>query len=140
MKEAAEATTMVHAQKGDKHVIGLSNLTVLLVKDDGCWYAQGLEIDYAAAGATQEEAKQNFGYGLKMTIKEHLIMHGGVDKLLQVAPQEAWTEAFQMSHSLKSYSMIQLHDLGLSDVEIKKANLPFSQIEFVESEVTAQAA
>lgn len=87
-----ESTEVLHAHVGDDHLVGVKALRVLLLKDGSGWFAQGLEIDYASSGGDLEEVKKNFETGLSLTIKEHLIMYGTIEKLLKIAPQEAWKE------------------------------------------------
>ena len=96
--EPAMGTTVVHAQAegGSNHIVGVKALHVMLVEDSSCWFAQGLEIDYAAVGLTLDEAKNNFANGLTATIHEHLLLHGGIDNLLKPAKQSAWEEYYEM--------------------------------------------
>lgn len=133
-KKAHETIALHASDGGDNHLVGLGGLRVLLMEDSGCWFAQGLEIDYAAAGATIDEVKENFGKGLAATIREHLIMHGGFEKLLQIAPPDVWKEAFQSHVTLSKYSTIQFHAFGLSEKEAEGTNFPFKKIVFVEPE------
>ena len=97
-------------------------------------------MDYAAVGKTLDQVKKNFESGLSKTIKEHLKMHGGIDKLLQIAPQEAWTEFLNASGdgSVKlSFSMVDAHDFAPAVQQAKvgkKTALPFDKIVYVEPE------
>jgi len=106
-------TKAYHAQNEGKHLVCVDALRVMIIKDGKSWFAQGLEIDYASAGSSVEEAKKNFGLGLKMTIGEHLQMYGHIENLLQVAPQEAWNEYINSGALKMDYSTVQLHDLGI---------------------------
>lgn len=132
--ESAEA---IHLPNGDQHIVGIKALKVLLSNDCGMWFAQGLEIDYASAGETIEEAKVNFESGLKKTVTEHLKLHGSIDNLLKIAPQEVWDEYYgtQYTCERQKYSTIQFHDL-CSDKELvsNKTYFPFKEIAFIEQE------
>lgn len=92
MKPKPKGAEAIHVQAGDDHVVGLKALRVLLCPDGAGWYAQGLEIDYAATGSTMEETKENFEAGLAKTIAENVRMHGSIQKMLKVAPQDVWSE------------------------------------------------
>lgn len=123
----------IHAQDGDDHVVTVSHLRVMLSKDDTGWFAQGLEIDYAAAGADMEETKKNFETGFFKTVHEHLELHGSIEKLLIVAPQEAWAEFFKKPKDsvAQSFSCFQFHSIieGLSLP--KNFEFPFDRIAFI---------
>jgi hypothetical protein len=89
---AASATEVFHLEDGENALVGVKALRVMLCPDGPLWFAQGLEIDYAAAGETMESAKANFENGLALTIQEHLTLHGKLEKFLRIAPQEVWDE------------------------------------------------
>jgi hypothetical protein len=75
-------------QTEEHHVVGLGNLRVVIVPDDGSWFAQGLDIDYAAQGEDIEEAKANFARGLRATINQHIQLYGNIKRLLKPAAPE----------------------------------------------------
>ena len=141
MSAATEhVTEAIHATDGEgNHVVHVKSLSVLLSHDDGDWFAQSLEIDYAAAGSTVEEVKENFAKGLSATILEHLRLHGEIDNLLKPAPQDAWTEFYAADpSSLKQkVSTIQFHCLkdgmptGLLEEKMLQ-RFPFREIKFLE--------
>lgn len=133
INESAEA---IHVPNGDQHIVGIKALKVLLSNDCGMWFAQGLEIDYASAGNTIEEAKDKFESGLKKTIAEHLILHGSIENLLKIAPQEVWDEYYGAKFVCKrqKYSTVQFHDLCEKNdhLEFDKTQFPFNEIAFIE--------
>ena len=61
-----------HLQQDNNHQVVLKSLHVVMCEDDGMWFAQGLEIDYAAYGKTIEQAQKHFELGMVATIHEHL--------------------------------------------------------------------
>jgi len=129
-------TAALHVQAGAKHVVGVKDLRVILTRDGNSWFAQGLEIDYAAAGASIEEAKENFGEGLGLTIIEHLTLNGNINKLLKIAPPEAWNEYLHAPPGgIKSYSTIVACEIfEEEDDKIKaKIGFPFENIVFLKS-------
>ena len=96
-------------EDGSANVVGIGNLRVMITNDDGSWFAQALEIDYAAQGDTEEDVKQRFEKGLEATIDEHLQIHGTIEKLLQPAPQEVWVEMFKTAEKGKLFSQVSVH-------------------------------
>lgn len=124
-------TVALHGHSGSNHVVGIGNLHVLIVKDkeDQSWFAQGLEIDYAAEGASQGEVRQNFQNGLTSTIREHLKVYGSIETLLQVAPREAWIELYKAA-KVATHSQFSVHKLSEFSDE-----LPFEGIQYIEQVV-----
>ena len=113
-KSKPVTTSAIHASTPDgmHHLVGLGNIRVLLLPDGNAWFAQGLEIDYAAQGETLEEAKKEFEDGLEAMVQEHLRVHGHIKKLLQVAPNEMWTIANDLTGAkLKRYSQVTHHHI-----------------------------
>jgi hypothetical protein len=140
-RQKQRATELVHLTDGERHVVGLKALRVMLSHDESGWFAQGLEIDYAAAGKSMEEVKANFELGLALTMREHLKMHGGLEKLLQVAPQEAWQEFLDAPPDAvkASYSTVMATELfgRLRKSEKSDVQFPFDAIQFVNPEPVA---
>lgn len=143
-KKKVVATEAFHMTDGkNKHVVGVKALQVLLLKDGDGWFAQGLQIDYAACGDSIAAAKKNFETGLAHTIGEHLVMYGDIEKLLKVAPQEAWHEYLHApADSIKQdYSTIQAIECFevAADAEVM-SSFPFSGIEFIEKQPSRATA
>jgi hypothetical protein len=130
MKNSA---TAVHARNddGSEHVVGIGNLRVLLLKDEGSWFAQGLDIDYFAQGSSLADAQRRFQSGLLETIDVHLRTYGNVDGVLQPAPAEVWAELLHALPLRRLYSQISFHkgEKGESNLAV----LPFSGVEFYEA-------
>jgi hypothetical protein len=76
------------------------DLRVMLVADGQFWFAQGMDVDYAAQGSTMEEARANFVHGLQLTAREHMRWRHNLDKLLEPAPRRAWREFYTMRHTV----------------------------------------
>lgn len=94
----APRATAVHAsaatKDGSAHLVHIRNLQVVLTVRDGCWFAQGLEIDYAAEGDSLDSVKRTFEEGLALTINANLRRFGHIHHLLKrQAPPEAWKMA-----------------------------------------------
>lgn len=138
-KVRSHVTEAFHICDGEHHVVGVKALQVLLSNDGDGWFAQGLQIDYSACGATIDEAKKNFEKGLALTIAEHLRMYGEIDRLLKVAPQDAWNEYLQApAEAIKAgYSAIEAFSavarrIGKKAGEKKnRMQIPFDVIHFL---------
>lgn len=65
-------------------------MTVLIVPDGPSYFAQGVDEDYAAQGATVEEAKAHFLRGLELT-KDLQIRHFGETRI-GPAPEEVLSD------------------------------------------------
>lgn len=109
-----EPCSVVQGQSkdGKVHVVGISALKVVIVKDgENAWFAQGLDIDYAAEGTSVENVKDNFENGLTATLHQHLLVYSNLNKLLKPAPPEIWQEMFY-SHVIGVFVVnIHLHSL-----------------------------
>lgn len=82
----------IHTTSGSTHVVHIGNLRVLIVNDDSSWFANGLEIDYAAQGSSLKDVKHRFERGLAATIDQHLKVYGSIDRILKPAPEDVWVE------------------------------------------------
>lgn len=116
----------VHARDNDdRHAVALGAIRVILCEDDSEWFAQGIEIDYAASGRTLEDVQQRFEQGLEATIHEHLKRFGTIDGILKYAP-EAWRKELTPSREFH-FDMVTAVDLRFGmDV------LPFDRIVFLQ--------
>lgn len=122
----------VHADAGDTHVVILKDIRVFLVPDGSGWYAQALDLDYAAGGNSIEEAKEKFQIGLAETVREHLKYFGSIKKFLVPAPPDDWKEYLDAPESLNLYSTVDAFDLVKQAGEtIEKEDFPFGEIKFL---------
>lgn len=103
-------TRAIEVGVDSQYVVGLKALRVVIKQDDGGFFAQGLEIDYAASGDSLDEVKENFETGLGLTISKHLEMFGTIRKMLKLAPQPVWDEYLESDQKL-SYSDTFFTDL-----------------------------
>lgn len=72
------------------HLVQIVDLQVWVFRDGEHWVAQGLDIDYAAAGETLDEVRMHFSKGLCATIEEHLKKFKTIDALIRPAPRDVW--------------------------------------------------
>jgi len=111
-REGAEGSaTVFHGKAEDgTNVVGIGNIRVVVTQDEDSWFAQGLEIDYAAQGKTLKDVRKQFEEGLSATVHEHLRVFGTINKLLRVAPPDVWRELYGTAGSRRfRFSQISLH-------------------------------
>jgi hypothetical protein len=132
--------TVFHAKTKDGkiNVVAVNALKVVIARDGAGWFAQGLDIDYAAGGSTPDVAKANFENGLVASIDLHLKAYNSISKLLKPAPQAVWQEMFygpligQNTTQAKNYHQISVH----SPDQIKMFTF-FQNIEYFELALAA---
>ena len=56
----ASTPHVIHIKQQHNHAVCVAALRVIISEGDGGWYAEGVEIDYAAFGQTIEEVQLNF--------------------------------------------------------------------------------
>jgi hypothetical protein len=133
---APDEAIAIHAKHkdGEHHLVGFGNIRVIIVADGAAFFAQGLEIDYAAQGATITEVKRNFEIGLEATIEQHLKIYGNIKRLLQPAPLAVWQELVPEKPALhSSYWHISEH-------VIEHGALPYQGINYLVSHAAQGAA
>lgn len=105
-------TTAAHIQTvDDQHAVVLSALRVMVERDGESWFAQGIEIDYAASGTSIDDVKERFERGLKRTIEENLRRYQSIARILRWAPAEVVAE-FDQCQQRFSFSHVSYHDLS----------------------------
>lgn len=135
-KAKSLSATAMHVSHEGNHLVGIGNLRVVIVQDESSWFAQGLEIDYAAQGESLDQVKKSFEDGLCWTIHEHLRVYGNIEQFLKPAPPEVWKEMlYDQLANVNHYSQFSWHQ-DLSENAV--TNLPFARIEYLQRE--AQAA
>jgi hypothetical protein len=137
-KKKGAVTAAVHTHEGNTHVVSLSALRVMLLEDTNGWFAQGLEIDYAASGASLDEVKKNFEDGFCATMHEHLTMYGNIERFLTVANKAAWDEFYHPPKNAvqQTFSCVQFHDLEAAK-PFEGVQLPFDRLAFISRDSSA---
>ena len=126
----------IHIQHKDgvPHLVGFGNIRVIIVPDGAAFFAQGLEIDYAAQGSSVDEVKSNFEVGLEATVDQHLKIYGNIKGLLQPAPAAIWQELVPEKTALhNSYWHVSEHT-------IEHSALPYEGINYLVAAVAQNAA
>ncbi len=109
------------------HAVIVDTLRVLIEKDGAGWYAQGLEIDYAAGGSSIEDVKQRFQEGLIDTMHEHLRVYGSLTNMIHPAPKEEWEKYTTQKdqHTLTTVALVA-REGALPEM------LPYKEIAYLE--------
>lgn len=129
--------SVLHLEGDDEHAVLIQSLRVVIVQDGDQWFAQGLELDYAAAGTSQDDVKSRFENGLSATIHEHLKVYGTVERMLKVAPQEAWNLWLAQG---QRYNLDHTSFHAIDTIDVIEHGFPFTGIAYLQSEGLAQAA
>ena len=107
-------------KKGNAFAVFLAHIKVLVLNDDGSWFAQGLDIDYAAQGTSLEDVKKRFEDGLEKTLIEHLKSRGNISGVLQVAPKQYWEKYYQQpSHWVYTYGGVHIMEPQSVDLQFQ---------------------
>ena len=137
-KDIDEEALAVHlaTEQGTGHVVGIGNIRVLINKEENVWYAQGLEIDYVAQGKTIEDVKKAFEDGLTATIHENIRVHGTIEHVLKVAPQNIWEEVLNPNVISKKFTQVSVHQIEAMK-SISLGLLPFQGIAYLQRDEAA---
>ncbi|MBI1955183.1 MAG: hypothetical protein HYS38_02205 [Acidobacteria bacterium] len=113
---------------------GIGDLRVVICPDGDFWFAQGLEIDYAAQGKSPKDAKKQFSDGLSATVEQHLQIYGNIEKLLKAAPPEVWKDTLLSAGAIaKRYSAVMLYHVERQAVpDSIQGVFPFQGINYLE--------
>lgn len=92
--ETPSFTCMAHVQKGNAHGVA-AQLHVLITESiDGGFVAQGIEIDYAATGETEEAARDHFAKGFVATVRAYLRRGRDLSGLFKSEPPAEFRQAY----------------------------------------------
>lgn len=117
-----------HSSKVHRHAIAIKSMRVIIVEDGEQWFAQSLDIDYAASGSTLESVKANFEKGLSATIKAHLKSFGSIERIMKAPNISDWMSLIKDATSRQyDFSMGECHILE------DELQLPFGQIQYIEN-------
>ena len=130
--------TEAHYDVSDKENVkaAVKALHVLLCQEGGAWSAQGVEINYAASGMSIVEAIKNFGEGLALTVVQHLLIRGNLDKVLVFAPKEVLDEWSKTSPAeVKEVGFVAIatmfKDANVAKPEEAARKFPFEGIQYI---------
>lgn len=98
----------------------------VLITDDGSghWFAQALEVDYAAAGTSLKDVQESFERGLTATIDEHLKLYNNLERFL-VSPSDGALKEM-LSHDREWFNFRQESAHQLSP------RFPFAGIDYLQ--------
>lgn len=122
--------TAKHYKEGERDVVEIGELRVLVVQDGDWWFAQGLEIDCSAQGKSEEEVKTAFMRSLVATAHAYLTELGSIQKFLRPAPPEVLRELVGAgAKGMLSISTTSEHEIERVKPPVRKS-LPFSGVTF----------
>lgn len=128
-------TAAVQISNQSTHNVVLDSFRVIVVKDHDQWFAQSIDIDYAASGLTIEDAKQNFERGLELTIRFHIKKFGDISRLLNKPCPAAEIRALLGKDYKEAYHFSCAHQIKVDHDVLEK--LPYNNIVFFEKSAAA---
>ena len=132
--------TAIHAKQHDEHIVGIGDLRVVLIEEKaGLWFAQGLEIDYAAQGASQDDVQARFERGLTATISAHIKQYRSIDRLLVVTP-DTWREYILGAATKRMrFSCLTAHKVPdeIGQALPEGLQFPFGEIKYLKQAIAA---
>ena len=105
--EASIVSTLIRPATGAPHHSGAGRqpqaqrsdngprLQAIVAPDGKNWVAQAIEVDYAACGDDEADARRRFLTGLEATAKLHIENHGNLSRFLEPATTEIWTSLLE---------------------------------------------
>jgi hypothetical protein len=134
-RSSKPSTTAFHAQlpNSSVNVVGFGNLRVFVVEDEGMWFAECQDINYAAQGRLLDEVRRNFERGLSATVDEHLRVFGHIENLLARPPSLIVRRQIHKAPQRFRYSQVTVHRLPKKIQSI----IQFQAIEFIQPSLAA---
>lgn len=117
----------------DHHAVAIGTIRVLVCERAGEWFAQGVEIDYAASGTSLEDVQGRFERGLAATVHQHLKQFEAIDRLMKYAPRSAWQKLSPKEEY--NFAMLTVHHLA--DLDERLLALPFTRIAYLQEAAAA---
>lgn len=113
-----------HTQADGNHTVKLDALRVLICPDgEGLWFAQGIDLDYAAGGTSVDDVKRRFENGLLATIQAHLRRFGTIERLLKTPSPGVWMPLVCSAES---------HEFSIESIHELPPQFPFKKVEYIE--------
>lgn len=133
-------THAIHANSGNKHGFAVTALRVLVVRDNDCWFARGIEIDYSATGQSVEDVRKRFERGFALTVQAHLRKFSTIERLLKWAPQDV-IEEYEKAEDQYELDQVLVCEIendadGISALE----KIPFTALRYAYPSDSALAA
>lgn len=120
----------VHAVSENNHVVAIKSMRVIILQDgQDTWFAQSMDIDYAASGLSIEDVQKNFEVGLSATIKAHLEEFGNMNQIMRSPNFEDLVSLLLENGKQFEYSTVEVHELTDN---IISDNLDYGSISYYE--------
>lgn len=128
LRRAFQSPTMTpfirHRRGADGcHHISIA-LRVWLYEEADMWVAQGIDVDYAAAGNTLEDVKDRFARGLIASVEANLDEFGTLEHLCKRAPDEIWRAFLESAAEAESQQRLLTERTQLAGLQRFNAKIP----------------
>ncbi len=123
---------LFHIKKDVHHAVVAQLRVLICPADEGGYVAQGLEIDYCAAGATVEEVQERFAKGLLRTAESYVKRGRSLSGMMAAkTPADVWDEYLALQandqHELTCATFVEYDPASLP------AGMPFTSLAFCEA-------
>ena len=104
---------IAHLSVGVRHAVAAELRVLVMESEDGGFFAQGLEIDYVATGATEELAREHFAEGFVRTVRACIERKRDLGTLFgkSKTPESYW-KAYYTAARKAVFGCVVTHDLG----------------------------
>ena len=117
----------VYVRHGATHLIK-GRVHVLILNDDGSWFAQGLELDYSAEGTGLEDVQSRFEKGLASTIRGYLKRDGNITAFFEKPASLEYWKLYEAGSS--KWRLIFKRKIEIASQESPSAEkLPVAQLD-----------
>lgn len=108
---------------GGCHHVSIA-LRVWLYEEANMWVAQGIDIDYAAAGESLDDVKDRFGRGLIASVEANLDEFGTLEHLCKRAPDDIWRAFFESAAEAEAQKRLLTERTQLAGLRRLNAKIP----------------
>ena len=126
MRSRHSSRNIAHIEDGDLHAAAAALHVLVTPSSEGGYYAQGIEIDYAAIGSTELDACRNFERGFIHTVQAYIKRGLDLGRLYAHSQTPAeYLEAFKIAKTQHQFHCYVAVDLGQAAPAAIPRNLAF---------------
>lgn len=117
-----QSKNLAHHSDGKRHIAAAALHVLVMPSADGGYFAQGLQIDYVATGATEDEARKRFETGFVETVKAYLKRGLDLGALYDRSrtPKECW-QAYYKAAQQPVFGCVVKIDLGEDAADLPRS-------------------